>query len=80
MKKLPKELVKQLEDIIVRAAELQEAVQEARDQTDEYLDGRSDKWKEEHEGDYEDFQGELDQILDALTNVAELSADVSYQG
>jgi len=80
MKKLPKDIKVRLEELIVNASEVAEMVQEARDQGQEYLDARSDKWKEEHEGDYEDFLGELDTIIEALTAVEELSADVEYGG
>ena len=80
MKKLPKDVKKKLEEVINLAAEVGEMVQEARDQSQEYLDERSDKWKEEHEGDYEDFLSELDTIIDALTAVQELSSDVEYGG
>lgn len=80
MKKLPKDIKVRLEELMVDAAEVAEMVQEARDQGQEYLDERSDKWKDEHEGDYEDFLGELDNIIEALTAVQELSADVEYGG
>ncbi len=80
MKKLPKDIKVRLEELIVNASEVAEMVQEARDQGQEYLDERSDKWKEEHEGDYEDFLCELDNIIEALTAVQELSSDVEYGG
>lgn len=80
MKKLPKDVKTKLEEAINLAAEAAEMVQEARDQGQEYLDDRSDKWKEEHEGDYEDFLSELDNIIEALTAVQELSSDVEYGG
>lgn len=80
MKKLPKDVKKKLEEVINLAAEVGEMVQEARDQSQEYLDERLDKWKEEHEGDYEDFLSELDTIIEALTAVQELSSDVEYGG
>ena len=80
MKKLPKDIKVRLEELIVNASEVAEMVQEARDQGQEYLDERSDIWKEEHEGDYEDFLGELDIIIEALTAVQELSSDVEYGG
>lgn len=80
MKKLSKDVKKKLEEVINLAAEVATDVQEERDQGQEYLDERSDKWKEEHEGDYEDFLSELDNIIDALTTVQELSSEVEYGG
>lgn len=80
MKKLPKDVKTKLEEAINLAAEAMEMVQEARDQTDEYLEARSEKWVEDHGDDYNDFQSELDNIIEALTTVQELSSDVEYGG
>lgn len=79
MKKLCKEVQKAITEFQEAASVLAEQLQEQLSKAEEYLENRSEKWQEEKGGDYEDWIGEIQQMIDICESVAEMNGETEFQ-
>ncbi len=78
MKKFTKEVQKAIAELQEAASVVAEKLQEQLSQAEEYLEARSEKWHEEKGGDYEDFMGEIQMMIDNCESIAELNAELEF--
>lgn len=87
MKKISKDAVGLIIDLKDKSEaillDLLVAIEEQLDIAQEYMSGRSDKWQEQHGGEYEDFISEIEQMRDnvqcSIDSVLELEpGDIVY--